>query len=95
MNKWKKIKQFINSKEIGTIINISEIRQCITDPHKYSPTPFRYSNMLRRLGILTDFGYLTCKISSHIRKDATYKEFSNAHKGINSDWRGWFINVKA
>ena len=96
MNKWEKIKRYINSKKIGTVIYRKNLMHHIFHgPHpptsSYGTTVDNYRRSLTKLGILehTDLGEYT--IRYHIREDLTSTELKAMAYG---GFRSWFNDAK-
>ncbi len=96
MNKWKKIKKYINSKEFGSVINRKDMRYYINGRYikwagEYSTGEDNYRRMLTLVGILEHVERGNYKIIYHIRNDATSTEVKQA---AYSGWGQWFNDFK-
>lgn len=91
MNKWQALKEYINSKEIGTIITRKEMLTNLDNPKKFC-TVDTYKGILLRLGIIESYSNGKYKLLYHIKPDLTSSE---AKKVVDSNsWRLWFNDFK-
>jgi hypothetical protein len=99
MNKWQALKEYINSKPVGTIITRKDMRRYINNgpppprTSAYRTTDDNYRGILSRLGILETVERGKYKILYHIKSDLLSSEASNAASGRS--WKSWFIDVKS
>ena len=98
MNKWQKIKHYVNSHPVGTIINRMDMRCYINGKHvpwygNYSTTEDNYRRILTMLGILEWVERGKYKILHHVKKDLSSRQAKSAAYG--DSWKSWFIDVKA
>lgn len=100
MNKWQALKQYINSKPIGTIITRKEILKYLEKQKiaNYVTTIDTYRMLLSHVGILDRvmvgphvlFG--SYKIAFHIKEKTT---LSQIRKAANpNSWESWFYDIK-
>lgn len=94
MNKWETLKEYINSKEVGSIITRKDIIKFnkYRRTSSYGTTIDNYRRCLKILGILgyEDRGKYIVK--HHIRKDLTSSELKSIAYG---GFREWFNDAKA
>lgn len=94
MSKWETLKNYINSKEVGTIITRKEILKfnVYKRTSSYGTTIDNYRRCLKILGILENEDRGKYKICCHIRKNLTSSELKKIAYG---GFRQWFNDVKA
>jgi hypothetical protein len=96
VNKWEKIKTFINKLPIGTIVSRKEIifliyNRTYINKSSYGSTIDNWRRCLELLGILEPAGRGLYKVKYHIRKDLTSTELRDCAYG---GYRRWFNNIK-
>lgn len=96
MNKWEKIKEYINRRHLGHVFSRKYMLFLIYNNPKhrtssYGTTVDNYLRCLRILGIIETIERGKYKIKSHIRDDLSVSELKRVAYG---GYRTWFNDVK-
>jgi len=99
MNKWKALKEYINSRPIGTVITRKQLLKVIEKrvAARYITTMDSYRMQLKGVGILETvkvgphvlFG--SYRICFHIKDSVTT---SQLRKAKSNTWKSWFYDIK-
>jgi hypothetical protein len=91
MNKWETLKNYINSKEIGSIITRKSLgHRIFNGPYprtsSYGSTVDNYRRCLTKLGILSHVGIGQYKLNYYIREDLSSSELIKMAYGGFTEW---------
>jgi hypothetical protein len=94
MNKWEKLKNYVNSHDISSIIERQGILNYIEGPDKkYRPhTTDSYINILHKLGFIEKVSAGKYKILYHIKADLSVADATIV--AFSASWRQWFNDFK-